>query len=713
MKVSSSPRLVRPDHGSIVNEFLAYALLVVNLLFTALVKGLYLLPLISLLGVVSGAVITYIVYRPTVIGNCARLRLMIFWAMGLVLMDVVRRQMSLDFLPFLPNLVLLSCVPLMVVAATPPVRGFAWFFARGHAMWVFMLNLIYVGLVLQGPMEAWLLWGVAAFNLLVGAYLGFSTGPALRNPAPSPDRTRVAARALSASVLVGFLASALVVPPLYFLNTVEFASFPGLPPISDSNRKVLKVTFRGESPDNPYWEMGGAVGLHYVIPTGEYTWKSLVQIDKSSLRAKEREILPAFTREFLTSSLVRPSNGDEETYEYTIPLSDVGKVVRRGGAMTTLEGTLGSSIATPGESTLKDGVLEMQALKDPIWPHYGYSPEGDPNAKEISDRLFLALPGYSILQDPPENPRAYLEERAPKTVALARRLREESASDEEYVERVLAYFSNHLAYHFDHQYEEPEKNRLDYFLFEDRKGVCRHFANAFGMMMRLEGVPTRLVGGYMGGDFDPSSNTWTVRGRNAHIWAHVWMGEERGWVRVDPTAVVPVEKGIPRGGISSMFGALLDPLGGLSDLLPFSTQGAPSQDQTWGMMGLSLPRLPPLMGVVLFLAFACVALALWKMRRDLSRVAAEDRAWRRAMGRLKRAGVEIDSSMGPATVAAQVGRALPEGHPAAAQWAEAARAYEAWKYGGQPGRGIASQVCQSAHAVARARAQERKARRSG
>ena len=38
---------------------------------------------------------------------------------------------------------------------------------------------------------------------------------------------------------------------------------------------------------------------------------------------------------------------------------------------------------------------------------------------------------------------------------------------------------------------DPKKNRVDYFLFEEKKGVGRHFANAFAMIMRMGGVRSR------------------------------------------------------------------------------------------------------------------------------------------------------------------------------------------------------------------------------
>jgi hypothetical protein len=60
-------------------------------------------------------------------------------------------------------------------------------------------------------------------------------------------------------------------------------------------------------------------------------------------------------------------------------------------------------------------------------------------------------------------------------------------------------------------------------------------------MMRTIDVPSRIVGGYLGGERNPFANYLIVRQSDAHVWAEVWHSE-KGWVRVDPTAVVVPER---------------------------------------------------------------------------------------------------------------------------------------------------------------------------
>jgi transglutaminase-like putative cysteine protease len=80
-------------------------------------------------------------------------------------------------------------------------------------------------------------------------------------------------------------------------------------------------------------------------------------------------------------------------------------------------------------------------------------------------------------------------------------------------------------------------NTADEFWFDRKEGFCEHIASAFVVLMRNLGVPSRIVTGYQGGEFNSLDNYWVVRQSDAHAWAEVWQ-EGTGWTRVDPTASV-------------------------------------------------------------------------------------------------------------------------------------------------------------------------------
>jgi protein-glutamine gamma-glutamyltransferase len=88
---------------------------------------------------------------------------------------------------------------------------------------------------------------------------------------------------------------------------------------------------------------------------------------------------------------------------------------------------------------------------------------------------------------------------------------------------------------------EYKKNDLEEFLFRRRIGFCEHYAAAFATLMRLAGVPARLVAGYLGGEYNEFGRFFLVRQADTHAWCEVWLPDS-GWVRVDPTSVVAPDR---------------------------------------------------------------------------------------------------------------------------------------------------------------------------
>jgi len=84
---------------------------------------------------------------------------------------------------------------------------------------------------------------------------------------------------------------------------------------------------------------------------------------------------------------------------------------------------------------------------------------------------------------------------------------------------------------------EYKKNDLEQFLFHRRVGFCEHYAASFATLMRLAGIPARLVVGYLGGEYNDLGDFFLVRQADTHAWCEVWLPES-GWTRVDPTNVV-------------------------------------------------------------------------------------------------------------------------------------------------------------------------------
>jgi len=90
---------------------------------------------------------------------------------------------------------------------------------------------------------------------------------------------------------------------------------------------------------------------------------------------------------------------------------------------------------------------------------------------------------------------------------------------------------------FSYSLTPGEYDDLEEFLFRRRVGFCEHYAASFGTLMRLAGIPARVVVGYLGGEYNDLGDFFLVRQADTHAWCEVWL-PENGWTRVDPTSAV-------------------------------------------------------------------------------------------------------------------------------------------------------------------------------
>jgi hypothetical protein len=74
---------------------------------------------------------------------------------------------------------------------------------------------------------------------------------------------------------------------------------------------------------------------------------------------------------------------------------------------------------------------------------------------------------------------------------------------------------------------------MEEFLFDKKRGYCEFFASSFALLLRLEGVPARLVGGYHGGSRNDLAGYYTVTEDMAHVWVEALV--DGVWRRIDPS----------------------------------------------------------------------------------------------------------------------------------------------------------------------------------
>ncbi|HEU5237095.1 MAG TPA: DUF3488 and transglutaminase-like domain-containing protein, partial [Pyrinomonadaceae bacterium] len=73
------------------------------------------------------------------------------------------------------------------------------------------------------------------------------------------------------------------------------------------------------------------------------------------------------------------------------------------------------------------------------------------------------------------------------------------------------------------------------FLFNVRAGHCEYFATAMAVMLRNEGIASRVVNGFLPGEYNEASGAFTVRQSDAHSWVEAFFPQTNSWVTFDPT----------------------------------------------------------------------------------------------------------------------------------------------------------------------------------
>lgn len=101
---------------------------------------------------------------------------------------------------------------------------------------------------------------------------------------------------------------------------------------------------------------------------------------------------------------------------------------------------------------------------------------------------------------------------------------------------IEAYFQQNFRYTLE-QKSGGAKDPLADFMFRVREGHCEYFSTAMAVMLRTEGVATRVVNGFQLGEYNDAADVYTVRQSDAHSWVEVYFPDTGAWVTFDPTPV--------------------------------------------------------------------------------------------------------------------------------------------------------------------------------
>ena len=98
---------------------------------------------------------------------------------------------------------------------------------------------------------------------------------------------------------------------------------------------------------------------------------------------------------------------------------------------------------------------------------------------------------------------------------------------------IESYLRDNYGYSLEMKAHGPDP--LSDFLFNVKQGHCEYFATAMAVMLRTQGVATRVVNGFLPGEYNEAAGAFTVRQSDAHSWVEVYFPQTNSWVTFDPT----------------------------------------------------------------------------------------------------------------------------------------------------------------------------------
>ena len=235
----------------------------------------------------------------------------------------------------------------------------------------------------------------------------------------------------------------------------------------------------------------------------------------------ERPLFPRLDGLFVLPPRAGGHSSSPRPIHYRVVMEPVGmNVFFLAATPESLEGNYGHVAIDDG-----GGVFNL----DPEHPVNRYQATSD-IAQTSASSLRSAGQAY-----PPEVLSSYLglpalDSRIPE---LARKITASADNDYDRAAALETYLRTHFGYSLQLSRTVPH-DPLANFLFERRQGHCEYFASSMAVMLRILGIPSRVVNGFRTGEFNDLTSQYVVRASNAHSWVEAYF-PSHGWVAFDPT----------------------------------------------------------------------------------------------------------------------------------------------------------------------------------
>jgi transglutaminase-like putative cysteine protease len=164
--------------------------------------------------------------------------------------------------------------------------------------------------------------------------------------------------------------------------------------------------------------------------------------------------------------------------------------------------------------------------------HFNFTKEALTKAQPTSDLQYLQMPGNIT----------------PRTVQLAKEITSGITSPYYKAKAIEEYLKTNYTYDYEAAPAPAGREPNDWFLFEEKRGVCTNFNSAFVMLARAAGLPARIAGGFA---IKPQDAAQTVYADQAHAWAEVNF-KELGWVTFDATGSTSTKRYITKTEITAI-----------------------------------------------------------------------------------------------------------------------------------------------------------------
>ena len=380
-----------------------------------------------------------------------------------------------------------------------------------------------------------------------------------------------------------------------------------------------------------------------------------------------REFVTAGYTDFLESPTIRETPRGDGTWL-------AGRSLRRGDAYTAIvysPSTNETQRTEAGNEIPREDLLRFRALALPasgarfqsgspmfevLFPAFG---DDDRTLYGRAGRRDIRLTEGQMLEALELGPYQ-------RTWELAQELRDGAETQEELVQSVLSHLRRGYAYT---ETPPPTAYNLEGFLFDAKSGYCQQFSGAMALLLRMAGVPARVVTGFTSGSLDTKTREYVVRDLDAHSWVEVWY-RGYGWVTFDPTpASAPPRSQPNEEGAAADAGASVGPpsLGGDLPADPGRPGAAPEESTPWAQF---------VIGGIAAVALAGGGFLLWRRRRR--RAGTPEAAI--AVAELERALRRTRRHPGPGTTL----RSLEERFARSPAAAGYVRAIRDLRYGGRP-----------------------------